>query len=292
MKKLAIAISLVAGLSADVVTVLPFFSYIDYGSSSKSIKDNAKYGGIYANVGNLGYLFEMSYSYLDTKYKNSSTPNIKQHDITAVYGKYYKNFMFKAGLHYINNNENKAYIDLGGGYIGIIGIGGYNWVEYDKISYGVDGYYSSYKDGYNDDLTNLKRGVTLYQFSPYISYSKAIDINTRDTFSVKVNYISTNNYKTKSYTSFEVFNTLLYKKFYNTVRYIGGKSRSGVFNGGFVVFNSKDTLTQAFDITLGYYFSPVLNTDFTYSYLKYDEYFAGSKDANRNAYTLSLSYRF
>ena len=293
MKKLVLASSLAMVLSADVVTVLPFLSYINYdGSSSKSIKDNAKYGGIYANVGNLGYLFEVSYSYLDTKYKDSSISNLKQHDITAVYGKYFKNFMFKLGMHYISNNENKSYIDLGGGYIGIAGIGGYHWVGYDKISYGLDGYYSSYKDGKNDDLSNQKTGMTIYQASPYFTYSKAIDINTRDTFSVKLNYIYAPQYKSKSYTSFEIFNTLLYKSFYNTLRYMGGKSKSGVFNGGFVVFNSKDTLTQAFDVTLGYYFTPALTLDLTYSYLKYDEYWIASKDATRASYTATMSYRF
>ena len=293
MKRIMLSFFSVFSLGfSDVVTVLPFVSYIDYDkSSSKSIKDSSSYGGIYANIGNLNYLLEFSYTYLDTKFKDTNINNLKQNDLTAVYGKYFKNFMFKFGIHYISNNEDKAYIDLGGGYIGIAGVAGYHWFLYDKLTYGVDGYYSNYADG-NNTTTITADGVTLYQVSPYISYSKAININTRDTLSVKLNYISTQDYNTKSYTSYEIFNTFLYKKFYNTIRYMGGKAKSAVFGGGFIVFNSKDLITQAIDVTLGYYFKPQLTLDFTYSSLKYDEYFALLKDSKRDTYTITFGYRW
>jgi hypothetical protein len=298
MKKL-ILVSLVAAsaLMADVTTVTPYVGHIGYDSSSaKSLKDSAKFGGLYTSVGNLNYLFELAYSYTNIKYKATNLENLKQHDITLKYGKYYKNFTWNVGLHYINNNEKNTFKDLGDGYVAIVGVDGYKWFGYNKLTYGVDMYYSRYTDAHTDSSLAGTTTVDLLQFSPKLIHTKSINTNTKNTIELKVNFIKANDYKDSSYTSYEVADTLGYKSFFATLKYNGGKMRSGVKDAGLTVYNTKDLLRNAYSAKIGYYFTPKLEADISYTKNNYEEYNAATlsllPEGSSTIGVISMSYSF
>ena len=61
-----------SSLFADVATVLPYFTTLDYtNNANESAKKDGTISGMYYSYGNLNYLFEMDYSYTNIKYKNS-----------------------------------------------------------------------------------------------------------------------------------------------------------------------------------------------------------------------------
>jgi len=288
LKKILLGTVLVASaMFAKVSTIVPYAGYINYDNNQqKSIKDSAKFGGLYVSKGDLSYLLEFSYTYLDIKYKDSSISDLKQHDVFLAYSKYYPKFMIKGGIHYINNNDN---IDLGGGETAIFAIGGYNWFGYNKLSYGLETYYSYYSDG--KDENNLQKNVGVAQITPYISYSKAININTRNIISLKVNYIYAKDYMKKNYTSFEVSDTLYYKKFYASVKYYDGEMRSGVKDGGMNVYNTLDLMKNGGGVKLGYYIKPRLTMDVSYDINNFKEHNLVTDGGNSVA-VLSLSYSY
>ena len=298
MNKLILASLSIASIAmADVSTITPYAGAIEYDSStSSSLKDNAKFGGIYTSVGNLNYLFELAYSYTDIKYKNATLENLQQHDITMKYGKYYKNFTWNAGLHYINNNEKETYRDLGDGYVAIIGLDGYRWFGYDKLTYGVDVYYSRYADAHNDTSLTNTTAIDLWQFTPQIIYSKAININTKNTIALKANFIQANDYKDSSYTSYEIADTLGYKSFFTTLKFNGGEMKSGVKDGGLTVYNTKDLLKNAYSAKLGYYFTQKIEADISYTSNHYEEYDAAYlrllPEGSSSIAVISMSYSY
>ncbi len=298
MKKLVLATALAAtALIADVKTVTPYVGSLSYDSSSaKSIKDTAKLAGLYTSVGNLNYLLEFAYGYTKINYKDGTIQDLKQHDITLKYGKFYKNYAWSAGLHYINNNETGAIKDLADGYTAILGLEGYKWYGYNKLTYGVDTYYSYYRNAFNETSRASETKVGLLQVSPKIMHSKAININTRNTIALTANFIKANDYKDSSYTSYEISDTLGYKKFYATLKYNGGKMRSGVKDGGFTVYNTKDLLKNAYTAKLGYYFTPKLEADISYTRNNYQEYDAANlallPEGTSSIAVVSMSYSY
>jgi len=298
MKKIILASAITASaLMADVKTITPYVGTINYNSSSaKSIKDKAKLAGIYTSIGNLGYLLEFSYGYTNINYKNSTIADLKQHDITLKYGKFYKNYAWNAGLHYIKNSETGAIRDLSGGYTAIFGLEGYEWFGYNKLSYGIDTYYSYYNHAFSDITRASETKVGLLQFSPKVMYSKVVNINTKNTILITVNFIKANDYKNSSYTSYEISDTLGYKKFYASLKYNGGKMRSGVRDGGFTVYNTKDLLKSAYTAKLGYYFTPKFEADISYTHNNYQEYNAVNlsllPEGSNSIAVFSMSYSY
>jgi|FLOH01.1.fsa_nt_gi hypothetical protein len=298
MKKLILAsLVMASAVMADVTTVTPYAGMIGYDSSTaSSLKDDAKFTGLYTSVGNLSYLFELAYGYTDINYKSATQENLKQHDITMKYGKYYEHFTWNAGLHYINNNEKNTFKDLSDGYIAIIGVDGYTWFGYNKLTYGVDMYYSLYTDAHNDTSLASTTKVDVIQFSPKLMHSKMINANTKNTIVLKANFIKANDYKDSSYTSYEISDTLGYKSFFTTLTYNGGKMRSGVKDGGFTVYNTKDLLRNAYSAKLGYYFTPKLEADVSYTKNNYEEYDAATlnllPEGSSDIAVISMSYSF
>jgi len=260
-------------IAADVSTVIPYAGILSYDSDgAKSLKDDAKIGGFYSSVGNLDYLLEFAYGYTDITYKDKTVENIKQHDITVKYAKYYQNYTWNAGLHYINNNEKDTLKDLGNGYIAIAGLDGYKWFGYNKLTYGVSMYYAYYNAAYNDTSLVSTKNIKVLQISPKIIYSKMINFNTRNTISLMANFIKANDYQDSDYNSYEISDTIGYKSFYATFKYNGGEMRSGVKDGGFTVFNNKDLFKRAYSAKFGYYFTPTLEADISYTKNNYQEY--------------------
>ena len=298
MKKSIVVASLlvVASLMADVVNVIPNIGYIDYDSSkTKSNKDSAKFGGVYVSMGNLDYLVEMSYSYVDIDYKSYlNTDNLKQNDVTLTYAKYFPTYMLRGGLHYVDNDESGLYKDLGDGYSAIVGISGYKWYSKNKFTYGVDGYYSSYSSAKDENGVNST--ISLYQYSPYLSYYQDINTDIKNTIFLKLNYINATDYKDDSYTSVEIMDTLYYKKFYTTVSYRGGEMRTGIEDGGFTLYNTKDLMKTKVTGKIGYYFTPKLKADISYTQNSYEEWDTVTKayfsEGQNSIIAASLGYTF
>ncbi len=295
MKKIILSATLVASsLFAEVVTVLPYGGQIDYDNSSdKSAKDKATLVGAHATVGTLEYLLEFDYSYLKTDYKDSSIDELKQDDITLAYAKYYDNFMFRIGDHYINTNDDI----LGDGNIIMGTLGGYTWDGYDKYSYGIEAFYSRYSDGQdeNDPITADKT-INILQFTPYVSFFKSINKDMSNTLLAKLNYEYAPDYEDDSYTSFEIADTFGYKSFFVTLKYFGGEMRSGVRDSGFTVFNTLDLIKDGYDIKLGYYVTPSAMFSISYGKSNSEEYdISTQRMLNEGTYSVTIatfSYTF
>ncbi len=288
MKKLLLGTTLIASaLMAEVTTVTPYGGTIDYGNdATKSFKDKATLVGAHMSIGTLAYLLEADYSRITTKYLDSTTPDLKQDDITLAYSKYNAKTMFKVGVHYINTNDKQ----LEDGIIGIVALGGYKYFGYDKLSYGVEGYYSYYKNGHDENYAEVKK-INIFQETPYISYYKSIDINWGNTFVLKGNFQQAKDYVKTSYSSFEISDTIFYKSFFTTLKYYNGEMRTGVKDGGMTVYNTLDLMKSGYDIKLGYYISKSTVVSVSYAQNTYTEY--GLVTDNTNSIAIaSLNYSF
>jgi hypothetical protein len=287
VKKIIIGGILAAtSLLAEVVTILPYSATISYDKdTAKSVKDRAVLFGTYASFGNLNYLVELDYSHINTTYKDRTQDNLNQDDITLLYGKYYKKSSYKVGIHHISTND----VELGDGNILIASAGGYSWVGYDKYSYGLDGYYSIYKNG--RDENNVAKTVNIVQFTPYFSFYKAFSINTKNTIAFKVNYQIAGDYVTKDYLSYEVSDTFYYKSFFTTLKAFDGEMRTGVKDGGMTVYNTLDLLKNGYGVKLGYYISK--NAIFSASYdVNYYEESGLTREGVNSVVSASFSYNF
>jgi len=277
MKKLILSSLVCFSLAqADVTTIKPYSAYITYDTNpANSIKDKGILGGVYYSKGNLGYLLEVDASYTKIGYKSSTISDIKQSDLTILYNKYYAKYMLKGGFHYLNTSDTI----LGNGVVLIAGVGVYKWKYYDKLSAGVDLYYTKYSS------TNI------VQLSPYFQYSKAINISTRNNIDIKVNYIYSDSYTQKSYKSIEISDTLFYKRFTLTTKAYFGEMKSAVLDGGFTMFNTQDLLKSGYSIKLGYVAKKNLSFELGYSINNFVE--DGLTNDTRNSVALlSATYRF
>lgn len=273
-------------LLADVTTILPYVATIKYSNdSAKSIKDSGTVGGVYFSHGNLDYLVELDYAKTDIKYKDGLYDNLKQDDITAAYSRYFESFFVKLGLHHTSTTDPT----LGNGDTLIATLGGYTWDNADKYSYTIESYYSRYKNGF--DELNVAKKITLFQLTPSVTVSKAIDINTRNNFTVKLNFITTNDYIQDSYFSYEVQDTLYYKSFFVNAKVYGGEMKTGIKDGGNTVYNTKDLLKNGYGLKLGYYITPSMILSAGYERNNYREY-ESTKDGSFDVGLLTFTYTF
>jgi len=275
-----------SSLFAEVVTILPYVANIDYTNNpTESAKKDGTISGIYYSYGNLSYLFEMDYGYTKIKYKNPLTSDLKQDDFTIAYSGYFPAWMYKIGLHNVNTTDK----DLGDGNVLITALGGYQSYGYDKLSYGLEGYASRYKDGH--DEYGVKKKINIYQATPYIGFSKAIDTNTRNNTKLKVNYIRCSDYKKKTYTSYEFEDTISYKSFYATIKAYGGKMKSGVKDGGHTVYNTKDLMKDGYSLKLGYQIDKNLGISASYAKNNFVEY-GMTEEASNDIAVAAFSYSY
>ncbi|MBA1438595.1 MAG: hypothetical protein FAF05_06365 [Epsilonproteobacteria bacterium] len=291
MKKIILYTALsVASLFADVTTVLPFAGAIKYDADkAKSIKDRSSLYGVYANIGDLSYLLELSYTRFTAKYK-TNTPygkieDLQQDDITLAYAQYFKNFMLRGGVHYINTND----IFLDNGIIVFAGVGGYNYVNYDKYSYGIESYYSSYKDGMDD--ADVKKSISIMQFTPYFSAYNVLGTNWGNLFSLKLNYQMTGDYTKDSYISYEASETLYYKSLFFVIKGYAGEMKTGVKDGGLTVMNTLDLMKNGYGFGVGYYLIPSGTLSLNYELNNYREY-KMQEDGMSAVASFSFAYKF
>jgi len=287
MKKIIISTLLSASLAlGEIVNILPYGGTIEYGNdSTTSAKETAVLYGAHASIGTLSYLLEIDYAHINTQYKDSTLEDLSQDDITLAYASYSANIMFKVGGHYIDTNDEQ----LGNALIGIISIEGYNYFDYDKVSYGVNGFYSHYEKGHDENYE--AKTVAITQLSPYLSYYKAININWGNTLLLKAHFQSADNYIQKEYSSYEISDTLFYKSLFLTLKYYDGEMRTGVKDSGFTVFNTLDLMKSGYSAKLGYYLTKDAILSASYGQNSYVEYGLVKENTNDVAIA-SLSYSF
>lgn len=289
MKKIILATTLIAGsLLAEVVTVFPYTGKINYDKSQqKSVKDYSTIYGLYTSVRTLKYLIELDYSKFITKYKVSPTPiaNLNQDDMTVAYGYYFPRFMLRAGAHYINTND----AQLGDGIVGFASVNGYNFVGYDKYSYGLEGYYSLYKKGHDENY--VAKSIAITQITPYFTAYNALSVDWGNSFTVKANYQIASDYVKKSYFSYDVSDTVFYKSFFFVLRGYGGEMRTGVKDGGFTVANTLDLMKTGYGTKIAYHFTKKALLSLSYDINNYREY-GKTQDGSNSVAVASFSYEF
>ena len=269
-------------VNAEVNTILPYSAYLDY--DSKSSKKSGNINGFYFSRGDLSYLTEINYAHTDIKYKQQSE-HLKQDELTFVYNKYKLKYAVKAGIH-INSTSDK---DLQNGNTVILGLNSWKYIGYNKLSYGFDFYSSIYKNG--KDLNNNSATVRVDQITPFISYFKYYT-NFSNFISLKGNFEQIGAYSNeKTYSSYELKDTIYYKQTYFELGYFSGTMRTGIKDNGMTVYNSRDKITQIINTKVGYYINKNLNTSLSYSTSKFDE-FNGQKDTKSNAVIATISYTF
>ncbi len=285
-KKIVLMSSLVAtSLFGEVTTILPYYGQIDYATDG-SIKDKGSITGAYMSYGNLNYLVDLDVAYTKIKYKDPALfSDLKQTDITATMAWYYPKYMFKLGLHNISTTDT----DLGDGTTLITTVGGYKYYGYDKLTYGLEGYWSRYGSG--TDENGIQKSINIYQATPYIGYSKAININTRNSVDLKMDYIYASDFNTKSYTSFTLSDTLYYKNFYSVVNGYTGEMKAGVKDSGHTVYNLKDLIKDGYGVKMGYYLKKNLTFDVGYSKNNFQEN-GFTQDTSNEVYVATLRYSF
>ena len=285
-KKIVLMSSLVAtSLFGEVATILPYYANIDYATNN-SIKDKGTLGGVYMSYGNLNYLVDLDVASTTIDYKDPTLfSTLKQTDVTASYAQYFPTFMYKIGIHNINTTDT----DLGDGNTLITALGGYKYYGYDKLTYGLEGYWTRYGSGHDDN--GVAQTINIYQATPYIGYSKAIDINSRNNLDVKLNYIYASKFNTKDYTSLNVVDTYYYKNFYSAINGYTGRMKAAVQDGGHTVYNLKDLVKNGYGVKFGYYLSKDLNLDVSYNRNNFVEN-GFIDDTSNNIFVTSLRYSF
>ena len=305
-------------MSSEVITLNPYAGYISYDSDiSKSSKEKSTLGGAYTSIGTLKYLVEFNYMYMSTQYKQDAniSEDLVQHDIALAYAQYFDNVMLRAGGHYIETNDNL----LGNGFVAILGIGGYNFFQADKLSYGLEFYYSFYENRLDEETLNqslnaaplfTKRAkqkppsqpaqpssgnqisnVSIIQITPYLAYFTSINPSMSNNLSIKLNYQLIDNYIQDQYLSFEMSDTFYYNNLFIILSAYGGEMRSGVKDRGMTVYNSLDLMKTGYGANLGYYITKGFTVGVSYSRNNYVEEFL-TKDTTNNIALLNMNYRF
>lgn len=287
MKKMILGSALLlTNLWAESISILPYGGHLNYSSdSTKSFKNNGTVYGTYMSIGNLKYLLEADYAHINLKYKDATSTDLKQDDITVAYSAYNDKYMFKLGYHNIATTDE----ELGDGNVIIGSIGGYQFVGYDKYSYGVDEYYSRFNNGQDED--GARKAIKIIQTTPYFSFYKSINADFGNTVVVKGNYQKANDYVDNSYISYEASDTIFYKKFFTTFKAYGGEMRTGTKDGGFTVYNTLDLMKTGYGIKLGLNINKSTLMSLGYDINNYREY-GKTVDGSNSVAIASLSYRY
>jgi len=237
-------------LFADKAVLTPYGGRINNSSSvSQSIKDYSSIGGAHVAFSNLEYSFEADYAHVTTTYKDNDIPQLSQDDIAISYSKYNSHYMLGGGLHYTDTTDK----ELGNGIVGFVKAEGYQIGKHDRFSYGVEAYFSYYGQGHNEAY--LERSAKIFQLTPYIRYyTDSGDISNTAELKSYAQYSF--NYSKKNYFTVEVSDTVYYKDFHITGSYYNGEMRTGVKNGGFVVYNTMDLYKEGYGISTGYQYKP------------------------------------
>jgi len=290
---------LTLSLWGEDIVITPYYGMVKYdNAASKSLKDTAQYigiAGVFQNKIDKSEIY-LLYNHSSIEYKNSTYKSISQHNFLLKYKQEIDDIKFQIGFHYVNSDEALSYVDLGTGYVGIIGLEKYFGSDEDRFSLGIDIYYSAYLNAHDETTLAYNRMVDIFQLSPYLAYSKKFTTEIRNDLSLKMHIIAATQYKNQGYYSYEIEDRFIYKAFYFGVSYIGGEMRSAVLHGGSRLFNTKDLITSYYDCKVGYYFTPTIAADVAFggmNYQEYDPYKLKLLPSGRNSVaTLSVTMTF
>ena len=279
MKKVLIILFILSFiLKAEVTTVSPFSVYIDY--DKKSFKSSGMINGIYFSSGTLSYLTEISYSHTDIKYKYL-TQHLTQDEVTFVYSRYFLNYAYKIGVH-TNATTDK---DLQNGTTAILGLNGWKFFNRDKLSYGVNFYNTYYPNG--TDLNNNNKSISINElsfnvayFKPFVSFSNFISL----TFNYERAY-------SDNYFLVQFKDVIYFRLFSLEATYLVGDLQTGILDGGFNVYNSKDMLHQKAGLKINYFVLPNIKLNLSYTNVKYDE-FQNKNSLKNNIVSFGFNYTF
>ena len=289
-----------SSLIADSVMVSPEFGKISYDNDiAKSIKDSSNIIGIKADIENEYYLVELYGDYIDTSYKDSNLTadkNLVQSDIVAKYTGKFETSAFSIGLHYLYSDESEQNRDLGKGLIGMIGMETYLWPYFDRLTFGIEVYYSAYMKGYDEVLKSELVLVDIAQFTPYFVYDSEITNYKHNKLMIKANYVRAGQYIDKNYISFEVSDLYTYYDLSLELLYFGGEMKSGVTDSLLIVRNNKDLMKNGFSVKLGYQILPELSVSGYYrsdSFNEYNRFTRTYNDESKSSeFKIMASYHF
>jgi len=271
---------------SEVITATPYAGQIAYDKdTTKSLLNKAEFKGIHLSVGTLNYLLEMEYAKMNISYKNKAYQDFSEDDISLAYSLYFKYFMFKIGGHYLKNNDPV----LSNGYTAFATIGGYVSNDKESYSYGIENYYSHYKNAHNEAY--VPQAITIVQLTPYFKFQKQVTEHWNNMLEFKMNYQITNDYLQKKYLSYEFKNTLRYDAIALTLKTSQGEMKTGVKDGGFTIINTLDVVKSSYGAKVGYSFLPNATVALNYNVNNYQEY-GFTEDAQSSLSMLSLEYRF
>ena len=282
-------ILIISFAKAEVNSFMPYFATLDY--DSKSAKNSGTVNGFLFSTGTLSYLTQIGYSHTHMKYKNT-TDDLTQDEITFIYNKYKLTYATKIGIHTNNTTDT----DLMNGNTIILGISKWKYFKnYSKLTYGIDYYNSLYVNGHNllkADANNTM-SIRAHQFTPYFSYYKPFKTFS-NILNVKYNYEDIKAYN-KTYSSYQIKNTIYKGRYGFGITYMGGKMQTGVKKGGMVVYNSKDIITRSIGIDATLFVNKKLNTNLSYTSTTADEHqvdYSYKKDVKSNAVVIKVTYKF
>jgi len=279
MKKVLIFLFILSFiLKAEVTTVSPFGVYLDY--DKKSFKNSGVISGVYFSSGTLSYLTEISYSHTDIKYKYL-TQHLTQDEVTFVYSRYFLNYAYKIGVH-TNATTDK---DLQNGTTAILGLNGWKFFNRAKLSYGVDFYNTYYPNG--KDLNDNNKSININElsfnvayFKPFVSFSNFISLTFNYERAYDIDFFST-----------QLKDIIYFKSLSIEGSYFIGDLQTGILDGGFSVYNSKDMLHHKANLKVTYNISYKTKLSLAYSKTVYDE-FNNQNNLLKDTIYFSFSYIF
>ena len=241
MKKFIIFGLFFSSLIADSFTIMPYSSFLDYGANSQK-KEGLAFGIYGSYYHNAGHKIEIGYEKLDVKYYQDKRATLKQYDTTIIYSRYLNlKYIIRGGIHYIDSTDTSADKAL----VYILGIKKYEGLKKD---YGVDFYYSDYK--------NKNPKLSIYQISPYYGFAFG-DFNSKiGSFYLKgrVNYMKTdsNQDRLKAKTSANLTLNNYNGKFITTLDTMFGKEIYAVLNDGFTAYDNENIYKSSLSLALQY----------------------------------------
>ena len=273
-------------LYSESTTIVPYGMVVNYDKNpQKSIGDSAKIIGLYVSHKDIKYKIDAEYSNTNIKYRYDSIKNLKQDDLTIVYNRYFNQYFIKIGLHHIDTTDT----DLANADTLIIALGKNHFTKNGIYTYNIEGFYTYYKDGHDEYY--IKKPIKIFQITPSFSFYTRISQYITNNIGFKINYQKAKQYYQKSYRSYKIEDTISYKKLFATIKLFLGEMKSGVDDGGHIVYNSKDLLKRGSKIKVGYYIKPNLSVAISYEKSLSKEY-GKILDSTLEMSSISLSYNF
>lgn len=279
-------------LFAEIMTLSRYDERIHYyKNSAYSMIEGANIGGIYISYGDIDYLLEVDISHTHVDFKQNYINDFNQNDYTALFSRYYPEFMYKFGVHFIDTDD----LNLGNGMVIVGSLSTYDKNQYAKV--GIDTYWSHYKEGYT--YKGIKDTIDIYQMSPYMSYTNIFSNNFSNNIKSTLTYINSAVYAQEDYISYAIEDTLFFNMFQLKGKAYMGEMKSAVTDGGLTVYNTKDLMKHGYGVALGYNLTKEFKINISYDVHTFEipelykiNNLEINKDVMNNVGILSFSYSY